>query len=168
MSRHGATLARRAVAEAVSPAFVAAPEPLPVSPWPARKLPLLAAVVVLAGVVLGVAWYGCSGETVWHVQIRWFGLGVLACAVNAAACLIWLAAGLRELRKARAWTLAALHGRNLLPVVHTSAAATPSGELVTAPRMRRYHRADCPLMAGKAAVAVPTASDLTPCGICGS
>ena len=165
MSRHGATLARHAVEPAL--ALVAAPELLPLSPWPARKLRLLAVVVVLAAVVLGVAWYGCSGETTWHVQVRWFGLGVVACAVNALACLVWLAAGLRELRKARAWTLAALHGRDLLPVLPRATTAAPSGDLVTSPRMRRYHRADCPLMVGKAAMPV-TAGDLTACGICGS
>jgi hypothetical protein len=171
MSRHGATLARGAPVRPAEPGPAAGPEPMPASPWSARTGRLLAIVVVVAAVVLGIAWYGCSGETIWHVQVRWFGLGVLACAVNAVACLVWLASGLREVRRARAWTAVALRGRGLLPVpVRAAAGAVPAGDLVTSARMRRYHRTDCPLMAGKAAEAVTaesaTARGLDACGIC--
>jgi hypothetical protein len=152
------------------PAPAVAPEPLPASPWSVAMLRVLAVGVVIAAVLLGLAWLGCSGQTVWHVQVRWLGLGVLACALNAVACLIWLAAGLREVRKARAWTIEALRGRGLLPVAAFAAPAVPTGELVTSARMRRYHRPDCPLMRGKIAQVVPAtaAANLPGCGICGS
>jgi hypothetical protein len=119
--------------------------------------------------VLAIAWYGCSGETTWRVQVRWFGLGVLACALNALGCLVWLGAGVRGLRRERAWTTAELRRRDLLPVRAAAAAdAAPAGEFVTAARMRRYHRGDCPLMAGKTAVAVTPGAGLSACGVCSS
>ncbi|GAA0617281.1 hypothetical protein GCM10009547_19360 [Sporichthya brevicatena] len=139
---------------------------MPPSPWPVRTTRLLTLVAVLAAVVLAVAWYGCSGETVWRIQVRWFGLGLLACALNAAGCLAWLATGIRALRRERAWTTAELRRREDRPTPVTAAVPLPRTELVTAARMRRYHRADCPLMRGKPTV--PVTPDLAPCGVCAS
>ncbi len=141
---------------------------LPASPWPISGIRWLALVVVVAAVVLAIAWYGCSGETTWWVQVRWFGLGVLACALNALGCLVWLGTGVRSLRRERATTTAELRRRDLLPVRTAVDVAPPAGGLVTAPRMRRYHRRDCPLMAGKAAVAVAPDAGLAACGVCES
>jgi hypothetical protein len=172
MSRHGAALARRAPAMAAEQRAAAAPAPMPASPWSAAGVRALAVVVVLAAVVLGIAWYGCSGETVWRVQVRWFGLGLIACAFNAVACLTWLAVGLRAIRTARTWTTAALRTRDVPELRPRLVAAAPAGDLVTSARMRRYHRPDCPLMAGKDAervtAATAAARGLAVCGICES
>lgn len=172
MTRHSSTLARRAPAAKDLP-----PErpvvPLPKSPWPATGLRRLAPLVIVGAVVLAVSWYGCSGETTWRVQVRWFGLGVLACAVNALGCLVWLGAGVRSLRRERAWTTAELRRRDLRPVrpaADAAVAATRSEALVTGARMRRYHRSDCPLMAGKEAQVLSAeaaaARGLPACGVC--
>jgi hypothetical protein len=165
VNRHGTTLARR-VPAAPAPRPDEPSPGLPSSLWPVAGIRWLGLVVLVAGVVLAIAWYGCSGETTWHVQVRWFGLGVLACALNAVGCLLWLAAGLRSLRRERAWTTAELRRRDLLPVRPTVAAVPVAGDLVTAARMRRHHRGDCPLMAGKQAVPAPPG--LAPCGVCAS
>jgi hypothetical protein len=134
-------------------------------------LRVLVLIIGLAGVVLAVAWYGCSETAGWQVQVRWIGLGVLACAVNALGCLCWLALGIRSLRQARVWTAAELHRRGLAAPRAVSSVGAPAGDgWVTSARMRRYHRAQCPLVAGKPVDAVTgdaaTERGLTVCGIC--
>lgn len=170
MSRHGAVLARRAPLAPVDPAPAPHREVLPVNPWTAAHLRGLILVIGLTGVVLAVAWYGASVETTWRVQVRWIGLGVLACALNGLGCLFWLASGFGSLRQARVWTTAELHRRGLPAPRPVPVGAPAVDGWVTSARMRRYHRAGCPLVAGKPVDAVTvdaaTTRGLTACGIC--
>ncbi|MFD5632461.1 hypothetical protein [Streptomyces sp. NPDC127072] len=130
-----------------------------------------------AGAVLCViGWYGVSGERYAERQLPFLA----SCTVPGAALIIAAAVLLTHGRNA----LAAARVEELYRLLVAAgpadadesgqAAATPvavSGELLTVPGGTLWHRADCPLVAGKAE-AVPVdalllaSGELGPCPIC--
>jgi hypothetical protein len=164
-SRRGATLERRAEPVPARPPRRAV---TPRSAWTPGGLRVLIVVALLCLLLLWFAWYGCSRTVSWTVQVRWICLGVGACVVNALGCLAWLGVGVRSLRRERSRAIAELRSHDLMPRQFVPEAG--GDDLVTGARMRRYHRADCPLMAAKAAQVVTAESaaarGLLPCGVC--
>jgi hypothetical protein len=135
------------------------------SPWQRTDLVRVGCWVALGIVLNVIAWYGASGTTLWSRQTNWIVLGVLAAAVVAIGCAGWLVSGLREVGAARAEVVRGL-ARPLVSVV----AVPTSAEVVAGPRMTRFHRNGCRLVAGKKYAAVGgaeiTARALTACGVC--
>lgn len=141
-------------------------------PWRARDLTRWTLGTWVGLIVIVVAWFGASGSAELDVQYRWLNLGVAGAVIVGTANIVWLLNGVRAVRERRHEILAAL-----------LAEASPSEEvpdhlesrddvLVAAPKMTRYHRADCPLVAGKAAaeagLRAHRAAGRRPCGVCRS
>ncbi|MFE6487086.1 hypothetical protein ACFVGN_29715 [Streptomyces sp. NPDC057757] len=130
-----------------------------------------------AGAVLCViGWYGVSGERYAERQLPFLA----SCTVPGAALIIAAAVLLTHGRNALAAARVEELYRLLVAAAPADAdesgkaAATPvavSGELLTVPGGTLWHRADCPLVAGKAE-AVPVdalllaSGELGPCPIC--
>jgi hypothetical protein len=137
---------------------------LGVSPWLRTDLVRVACWVAIGVVINVIAWYGVSGSTLWSTQTGWIVLGILAAAVVAVGCAGWLVAGLRMVGAARAEVMRGL-AKPRVPV-----AVVASSELVAGPRMTRFHRANCRLIAGKETGVVGDAEivarRLNPCGVC--
>ncbi|MEV0242517.1 hypothetical protein AB0I06_21660 [Streptomyces sp. NPDC050674] len=129
-----------------------------------------------AGAVLCVAgWYGVSGERYAERQLPYLA----SCSIPGAALIVagavLLARGRESLAATRVEELYGLLVAGPAEPQETGRAArTPlavSGDLRMVPGGTLWHRADCPLVAGKAE-AVPVDSklvasgELTPCPIC--
>jgi hypothetical protein len=141
-------------------------------PW-RRGHALVTGVLGAVGAVLLVwGWYGSSGTVDLNSQTRWLALGILGLIVGGLGMSVWLLAGLRAVTDLKREVLDELSRR--LPV--EAAAAAPAGSapgttaLGTAPGMRRYHRAECLMIAGKdatwAEAHAHVEAGLVPCGVC--
>ncbi|MGQ0632534.1 MAG: hypothetical protein ACT4P1_16060 [Sporichthyaceae bacterium] len=152
-----------------APRYLEAP-----GPWRRRDGIVTGALALLGVVGVVICWLAVSDEPVWREQLGWAIGAVFCTGLVVVAAAIWVLVGLRTVRRGmrdlrreqrRLFDLPAT-----LDVAAPGAAATASLEtgFVTAPRMRRVHRADCLLMLGKAAVTV-AASDVDRyerCGVC--
>lgn len=127
-------------------------------------------VIVLGGCVLGllglgICSWGGSGEIDLSVQMRWLLGGIFAVTVSSLSLAFWLFSGLRMVRL----EMARLH--RMIHPAYPEAAAISGGGFVTVAGMVRYHRADCPLVAGKNVrvldAATIAAESLRECGACG-
>jgi hypothetical protein len=131
------------------------------------------AALAAGAVLCVVGWYGVSGERYAERQLPYLA----SCTIPAAALIV---AGAVLLTPGRAYAATArveeLYGLLVAaePEAEESVTAAPvavSGELRMVPGGTLWHRADCPLVAGKAA-AVPVdgkllaSGDLDPCPIC--
>jgi hypothetical protein len=139
-----------------------------------RPLLWVAFAALAAGAVLCVVgWYGMSGERFAERQLPYLA----SCTVPGAALII-------------AGTVLYTHGRSTLATARVEelyellvTAGTPpaaagdpapvatSGDMLTIPGGTLWHRADCPLVAGKPEAAPADAhiiatGDLSPCPIC--
>jgi hypothetical protein len=130
-----------------------------------------------AGAVLCVAgWYGVSGERYAERQLPYLASCTIPGAALIVAGAVLLARGREAVAAARVEELYGLlveagPGDEDEPGQDVSAPLAVSGRLLMVPGGTLYHRADCPLVAGKAeAVPVdsrPVASgELGPCPIC--
>jgi hypothetical protein len=130
-------------------------------PWRKRDR-----TVVIAGCGVGLlglglcSWKG-SGEVDLSNQIDWLLGGILCVAVSSVSLAYWLMSGLRTVRGEMAQVFTTV--RPAYPVA--TAAATGTG-FVTVAGMVRYHRPECPLVAGKTIRQVDPAEGLRPCGAC--
>ncbi|MBK3570350.1 hypothetical protein [Streptomyces sp. MBT62] len=130
-----------------------------------------------AGAVLCVlGWYGVSGERYAERQLPYLASCTIPGAALIVAGAVLLAQGRSALATARVEELYALLVAAGADDAEESAeaAAAPlavSGDLLMVPGGTLWHRADCPLVAGKAE-AVPVDSklvangELSPCPIC--
>ncbi|MFI6409663.1 hypothetical protein [Streptomyces sp. NPDC050548] len=130
-----------------------------------------------AGAVLCVlGWYGVSGERYAERQLPYLASCTIPGAALIVAGAVLLAQGRGALATARVEELYALLVTSEPDDAEESAeaAAAPlavSGDLLMVPGGTLWHRADCPLVAGKAE-AVPVDSklvangELSPCPIC--
>lgn len=139
---------------------------------PPRPLLPLAMLVGAGGVVaILLGWAEISATTRVDEQVSWSALSLIG------AVLICAAAGLAATSGERVFLL---HLHRLAAVAEVAgprsatgvSAAVSGDQLVAAATMSRYHRADCPLAAGK-----PVATDSRaaheragrlPCGVCGA
>jgi hypothetical protein len=137
-------------------------------PWRIGDLWALWVPLVAGAVLLLLSWWGTSATVNLSTQIVWLNVGVCGVMVGGAGIVVWLMTGRRAIGERR---------RRLLPevVVARMVAAgvdvpTASDDLVTGVRMTRYHRADCPMVAGKtirrASGVQARSAGLAPCGVC--
>ncbi|MEU1181993.1 hypothetical protein ABZ464_31030 [Streptomyces sp. NPDC005820] len=133
-------------------------------------------VVLTAGAVLCVAgWYGVSGERFTARQLPYLASCTVPGAALIVAGAVLLASGRERLATARVeelyGLLVAVGEEPEAPEAALSAPVAVSGELRMVPGGTLWHRADCPLVAGKPE-AVPVdggllaGGDLDPCPIC--
>ncbi|MGC0332947.1 hypothetical protein RKD23_005937 [Streptomyces sp. SAI-170] len=124
-----------------------------------------------AGAVLCViGWYGVSGERFAERQLPYLASCTIPGAALIVAAAVLLAHGRDAIAAARVEELYALLVADEPAEEEPGAGARPvAPELVTVPGGTLVHRADCPLVAGKAG-AVPVdergRGELAPCPVC--
>jgi hypothetical protein len=138
-------------------------------PWRPAHLAVLWVTVAVGATLLMLAWWGASATASGSSQVAWIDIGVCGLLVAGVGITSWVFAGRRAVGARR---------MRLLPdALHATARAAdaPSvdergGRLVTAAHLTRYHRAGCPMVAGKSVRAATEArhraAGLEPCGVC--
>src|SRR5206468_3216106 len=116
-------------------------------PWRLGDLVTLWVPLVAGAVILLMSWWGASATATLSTQIFWLDVGVAGVIVTGVGVVFWLVTGRRAIGERR---------RRLLPNVPSimngssgRALRAVSDELVSGPRLTRYHRGDCPLVAQK-------------------
>lgn len=142
-------------------------------PWTRRDAGLVAAFLALglAGLVIG--WIGISDTVDLNGQTRWLGFGIGALMLGGLGMLTWLLTGLQAVAVLRREVLAETERRypaiGIGPdLAHASRDARAGFGTVAG--MRRYHRPECQMLAGKdityASIDAHLAAGLGPCGVC--
>jgi hypothetical protein len=133
----------------------------------------LVIVGLLAGAGLVVGWVGVSGTVRLDTQAGWLGLGIASMLLGTLGMVGWLVIGLAAVTRLRRTVIEDLTARSVRrEAAHPAQVEAADGDRlfgITA-GMRRYHRAECELLAGKeprwldeqALVFAGT----RPCGIC--
>jgi hypothetical protein len=138
------------------------------SPWTAGQR-LVLAVLLAVGVGGLVAGYtGTSGTLRVGHQVVWIDLAGAALLVSGAGVVLFLTAGRRAIGRRRLGLFGDVVEGEAVAALATGVAA---GDLVSAPTMTKYHRADCSFVAGKAGVVAASAAGheqagRRPCGVC--
>lgn len=141
----------------------------PASPWNAKQRLMLAVLLALGGAGLIAGYIGTSGTLRVSKQVVWINLAGAALLVSGAGVVLFLTAARREIGRRRLSLFGDLGIVDGAPVdrgMDISAA-----DLVTAPTMTKYHRADCSFVDGKAGLKVASSVDhqkvgKQPCGVC--
>lgn len=137
-------------------------------PWVPQLLVVYAVATVIGLVLLIVGYAIVSNEVVYDDQEPGITLAVLGAVLSVAAGAFLLLAGRRVVTRRRVAVL------GLVPVSIEAAdlvsAAASSTSLVGGEGMTKYHRADCPLAAGRdwpdAEAAEHDQAGRQPCGVC--
>jgi hypothetical protein len=140
-------------------------------PWRADDIVVLYVTGFVGAVLLLVSWWGASGTTRLGSQVAWVNVGVAGLIVSGTGIALWLLHGHRAVGERQRLLLADLE---TAPPPDTAPASVPVGEgdaaVVAGSRMTRYHRTDCPLVAGKsvrrASRDVHERAGRRPCGMC--
>jgi hypothetical protein len=140
----------------------------PASLWARRDVVQLVVLSVLGVVLMAAGWYMSGDGQPLDQQMPRLDLAVGGLLIGVLGGGLFLIRGLRGVADRKA-TVKALAARR----VAARATATPlvaTDELVAAADMTRYHRAACPLVAGKPVAAAGRAEherrDRRPCGLC--
>lgn len=132
---------------------------------------LVLLAVGLTGMVIG--WAGISGTADLEKQTRWLGFGIGSLIVAGIGMVAWLVAGLVSIAKLRRGVmrdLAVRYPEATAQHGNETASLRAVGTFGIATGMRRYHRADCDILADKDvqwldSEAVRSTGAL-PCGMC--
>lgn len=121
----------------------------------------------VGAVLLLVSWWGASGTTRLRDQVTWVNVGVAGLIVSGTGIALWLLHGYRAVGERQRLLLA---GLETAPPPDTATTGEGDAALVSGRGMTRYHRTDCPLVAGKpvrrAARHVHERAGRRPCGMC--
>jgi len=136
--------------------------------WTPQILSRWGAAVSLGLIGLVYSWYSVAGKASWDDQVAPLNVGVLSVVLTYGAGISLLLGGRRSVGIRRV----ALLGEP--PVVAAGAPvvkqAAHSDSLVSGPGLRRFHRADCSMAAGKhfasATRAEHETAGRTGCGVC--
>lgn len=141
----------------------------PTALWARRDVVQLVVLSILGVVLLAAGWYMSGDGQPLDRQMPRLDLAVGGLLIGVLGGGLFLIRGLRGVAGRKA-TVKALAARR---VAARAAATTPlvaTDELVAAADMTRYHRAGCPLVAGKPVAAAGRAEherrDRRPCGLC--
>jgi hypothetical protein len=115
-------------------------------------------------VLLALGWYQASGQVTVRGQLTWLNVSLAGLGVGGVANGAWLLRGRQAVGMARS---ALFQDRDEgSPPPDQGPDDTP----VTGPGMTRFHRAQCPLAAGKVVSSAPRAvherRGLAPCEVC--
>jgi hypothetical protein len=143
-------------------------------PWQVGDLLLLYLANVSGLLLIVVAWFEASAAVSQDTQIVWLDIGITGVIVAGAGNLLWLLTGRRAVGELRRALTPALTARFAEPIPQAGPAVSTAdhGLLVAGVDMTRYHRADCPLVAGKEVADSPEESHRArgrrPCQVCRS
>lgn len=134
-------------------------------PWGMSDLLAVYATTFSGLLLVFLAWFETSASVRLKNQVHWTNVGVAGVIVLGAGNLLWLLRGKRATGQLRRLVLAAV------PVDDESPIDIPrTGPLVAGPDMTRFHRADCPLVAGKRVSAAGREAHVragrAACGVC--
>ncbi len=139
------------------------------APWATPDLVRLIAFVAAGAGGCAVAWTGASAHAELRDQTGWIALGVVAFGVAVAGQSRWL----RQGRRAVAAHATRVLGEAAALVPDQSGPApvmAATEQVVSADGLRRFHRPDCPIAAGRGWSPLPRrtheAAGRIPCGIC--
>jgi hypothetical protein len=135
-------------------------------PWSRRDLAVIATTTILGGGLLVVSWAGASGEVTLDDQLGWLALGVLGLFLVTLANARCILAGRRAVGRLRA-----PRSTRPSPAARPAPGLEPRLVRIVAPApTTRFHRADCPLVAGKGTSPGPRSGfeedGLVACGVC--
>lgn len=137
-------------------------------PWARRDalLPALLTVLGLVGLVVG--WLGISDTVSLSRQTRWFALGIGSVVLGSLGVVLWLVTGLTNLGRLRREVIAGLALRAAADAPVEPAAVEHEVRFGVVAGMRRHHRADCELLAGKEVrwLTADEVGTMPACGIC--
>lgn len=139
--------------------------PVTTGPWPVGWLLGLLATAAVAALILLVAWYAASGEGVLAAQVPWLNAAVGATVLSGLGNCAWLLRGRRSVGELRRSLFVAAPAQTEVANAVVAHVAGAGPTWVRAPGMRRAHRPNCPLVAGKNVVEVD-AADAEACGMC--
>jgi hypothetical protein len=136
-------------------------------PWAGRDRVVAAAVCAFGFGLLAVSWLGVSGTTTFSRQVAWVnvgGAGLLAVVLGAA---LWVHRGRRLVGQRLGFDVSVRRPeRDSGPARLAQAGDT----FVSGAGMGRYHRPDCPAVAGKSVTSAGAdahrAEGRRPCGLC--
>lgn len=142
-------------------------------PWGRGAVAAALVLVALGLIGLVVGWVGISDSADMEEQARWLALSIGSLIVAGFGMVAWLLAGLVAVGTLRRTVLRDVAARAPANWAALSFAAPPSealGRFGIATGMRRYHRPECDLLAGKTvrwldAQALEFAVT-EPCGMC--
>lgn len=140
--------------------------------WPVDLVSKWAALVAVSALLLVGAWYAAAGESVWEDQRTAMSVGIGAFVFFAFVSLNLLLAGRRSigLRRLRLLGELAPVAAGAAPAAAVLSSAPASDVLVGSSGLTRFHRADCPLAAGKdypqASRSEHAAAGRMGCGVC--
>jgi hypothetical protein len=137
------------------------------APWARRDRVVVAAVCAVGFGLLAVSWLGVSGTTTFSQQVAWVnvgGAGLLAVVLGAA---LWVHRGRRLVGQRLGFDVSVRRPeRDSGP----TRLAHAGDAFVSAAGMSRYHRPDCPAVAGKSVTSAGAdahrAEGRRPCGLC--
>lgn len=142
-------------------------------PWGRGPLVLLVVLAALGLIGMIIGWVGVSGTADVEEQARWLGVGIGSLIVAGLGMVAWLVAGLVSLATLRRGVLRDLAVRYPTAESDRRDETAPQhavGTFGIASGMRRYHLADCDLLAGKDVRWLDSESlhfaDAIPCGMC--
>jgi hypothetical protein len=140
----------------------------PLAPWTGADVTVTAVAAVLGAAALLVSWAGSSTARALGQQTTWMGVGIGALLAASAAASYWLLQGRRAVVRRRAdWVV---RERSRRSAGQEAASAGVREQLVSLASMTRFHRGECPLVAGKPVVAANRAAHeregRRPCGVC--
>jgi len=138
------------------------------SPWNARQRLVLAFLLAVGVVGLAAGYDGTSGTLRVGHQVVWIDVAGAALLVSGAGVVGFLTAGRRAIGRRRLALFGNVVDGEAVAAVATGLAA---GDLVSAPTMTKYHRADCSFVAGKTGVVAASAAGHEQagrrrCGVC--
>jgi hypothetical protein len=139
------------------------------SPWTTKQRLLLTVLLVIGVVGLIAGYAGTSGTLRVSRQVAWVNVAGAALLVSGAGVVLFLTAGRQAIGRRRL----SLFGDLVDDVVAEldPGVALSAADLVSAPTMTRYHRADCSFVADKQGLTAGTAVahekiGRRPCGVC--
>lgn len=135
------------------------------SPWPVGWLVSLLASTLLGLAAILTGWYGASGEGLLAEQVPWLNLAVAGGVIAGLGNSAWLLRGRRSVGELRRALLLAQPA--VAPAAPLEVEAMPllMADWVQADGMRKVHRPDCPMVAGKPVLPVDPAGGAQ-CAIC--
>jgi hypothetical protein len=141
----------------------------PASPWTAKQRLVLAVLLVIGVVGLIAGYAGTSGTLRVSRQVVWVNVAGAALLVSGAGVVLFLTGARRAIGRRRLSLFGDLGGGPGVTVDQRAGIA--AADLVSAPTMTKYHRADCSFVDGKAGLKVASSVDhqkvgKQPCGVC--
>jgi hypothetical protein len=141
----------------------------PASPWTAKQRLMLAVLLAIgvAGLIAGYA--GTSGTLRVSRQVVWVNVAGTALLVSGAGVVLFLTAARRAIGRRRLRLFGDLGAAQGATVDQSAGIA--AADLVSAPTMTKYHRADCSFVDGKGDLKVASSVDhqkvgKQACGVC--